>query len=50
MIQRTIADINAIQPDYVVPAHCTGFKAIAAFAREMPDQFILTTAGTRYVM
>ncbi len=50
VIQRTIADIKAIQPDYVVPAHCTGFEAIAAFAREMPDQFILNTAGTRYVM
>ncbi len=50
VIQRTIADIKAIRPDYVVPAHCTGFEAIAAFAREMPDQFILNTAGTRYVM
>lgn len=50
VIQRTIGDIKAIRPDYVVPAHCTGFEAIAAFSREMPDQFILNTAGTRYVM
>lgn len=50
VIRRTIADIKAIRPDYVVPAHCTGFEAIAAFAREMPDQFILNTAGTRYVL
>jgi 7,8-dihydropterin-6-yl-methyl-4-(beta-D-ribofuranosyl)aminobenzene 5'-phosphate synthase len=50
VIQRTIADIKAIRPDYVVPAHCTGFEAIAAFARELPDQFILNTAGTRYII
>lgn len=50
VIRRTIADIEAVRPDYVVPMHCTGFEAIAAFAREMPDRFILNTAGTRYVI
>jgi 7,8-dihydropterin-6-yl-methyl-4-(beta-D-ribofuranosyl)aminobenzene 5'-phosphate synthase len=50
IIQKTIADIKTIRPDYIVPTHCTGFEAIAAFAREMPDQFILNTAGTRYLI
>jgi 7,8-dihydropterin-6-yl-methyl-4-(beta-D-ribofuranosyl)aminobenzene 5'-phosphate synthase len=50
VIQRTIADFKAIRPDYIVPTHCTGFEAISAFAREMPDQFILNTAGTRYII
>jgi 7,8-dihydropterin-6-yl-methyl-4-(beta-D-ribofuranosyl)aminobenzene 5'-phosphate synthase len=50
LIQKTVADIKAIRPDYVVPMHCTGYEAIAAFAREMPDQFILNTAGTRYII
>lgn len=49
IIQRTIADIKAIAPEYIVPTHCTGFEAITAFAREMPDQFIINTAGTRYI-
>jgi 7,8-dihydropterin-6-yl-methyl-4-(beta-D-ribofuranosyl)aminobenzene 5'-phosphate synthase len=31
-----------------VPTHCTGFEAMTAFARAMPEQFILNTAGTRY--
>jgi 7,8-dihydropterin-6-yl-methyl-4-(beta-D-ribofuranosyl)aminobenzene 5'-phosphate synthase len=50
VIQQTIADIKAMRPDYIVPTHCTGFEAIGAFAREMPDQFILNTAGTRHIM
>ena len=50
VIQKTIADIKIIHPDYIVPTHCTGFEAISAFAREMPDQFILNTAGTRYTI
>jgi len=49
-IQRTIADIKAFYPDYIAPFHCTGFEAITAFAREMPEQFILNTSGTRYIM
>ncbi len=48
VIQRTIADIKGMSPDYIVPTHCTSFPAIAAFAREMPDQFILSTVGTRF--
>jgi len=48
LIQKTVADMKAINPDYIIPTHCTGFEAISAFAREMPDQFILNTAGTRY--
>jgi len=48
IIQKTIADIKKINPQYIVPTHCTGFEAITAFAREMPEQFILNTVGTKY--
>ena len=50
VIEKTVAGIKALRPDYVVPTHCTGYEAISAFAREMPDRFILNTAGTRYTM
>jgi 7,8-dihydropterin-6-yl-methyl-4-(beta-D-ribofuranosyl)aminobenzene 5'-phosphate synthase len=48
VIERTIADMLAINPAYVVPAHCTGFEASIAFSKAMPEQFILNTAGTTY--
>jgi 7,8-dihydropterin-6-yl-methyl-4-(beta-D-ribofuranosyl)aminobenzene 5'-phosphate synthase len=48
IIQNTIADIKAMKPDHIVPAHCTGFEAIVAFSKEMPDAFTLNTAGTKY--
>jgi 7,8-dihydropterin-6-yl-methyl-4-(beta-D-ribofuranosyl)aminobenzene 5'-phosphate synthase len=50
VIQRTIADIKAVVPEYIVPMHCAGFEAISGFLREMPDQFIINVAGTRYVI
>lgn len=49
LIRRTVADIKAMAPDYVIPMHCTGFEATGVFAKEMPDQFVLNTVGTRYI-
>ncbi len=48
-IEKTIADIKAINPDYIVPMHCSGWEAISTFAKEMPKQFIINTAGTSYI-
>jgi 7,8-dihydropterin-6-yl-methyl-4-(beta-D-ribofuranosyl)aminobenzene 5'-phosphate synthase len=47
-IKRTIYDIKEVEPDYIIPMHCTGFEAIVSFAHTMPDKFILNTAGTTY--
>jgi 7,8-dihydropterin-6-yl-methyl-4-(beta-D-ribofuranosyl)aminobenzene 5'-phosphate synthase len=48
IIEATLAEIIDIDPEYVVPTHCTGFEATAAFREAMPEQFILNTAGTTY--
>ena len=49
IIGPTIREMKEIAPEYIVPTHCTGWKAINEFAREMPDQFLLNTVGTTYV-
>jgi 7,8-dihydropterin-6-yl-methyl-4-(beta-D-ribofuranosyl)aminobenzene 5'-phosphate synthase len=48
-IGPTIEAMKTINPDYVVPMHCTGWKAIHQFAQEMPEQFILNSVGTTYI-
>lgn len=48
-IEATVADVKAMSPDYIIPTHCTGFEATIRFWQEMADQFILNTAGTKYV-
>ncbi|MEW6554430.1 MAG: MBL fold metallo-hydrolase [Actinomycetota bacterium] len=47
IVDKTIAGLQAFSPDYVVPTHCTGRKAVMAFEKAMPDEFILNMAGTR---
>lgn len=49
IIQPTIDELKRINPDYVVPMHCTGWKAINRIAEELPEQFLLNTVGTTYV-
>lgn len=49
LIDPTINEMKAINPQYVVPMHCTGWKAINRFAREMQEQFILNSVGTTYI-
>ncbi len=49
IIEPTIIELKKINPDIVVPMHCTGWKAIGQFAREMPQQFILNSVGTTYI-
>jgi 7,8-dihydropterin-6-yl-methyl-4-(beta-D-ribofuranosyl)aminobenzene 5'-phosphate synthase len=49
VIGPTIVEMKKIGPEYIVPTHCTGWRAINDFAREMPDQFILNTVGTTYI-
>ncbi len=48
IIWQTIADMQEIAPDYVIPMHCTGFEAMTMFKEAMGDQFVVNTAGTRY--
>jgi 7,8-dihydropterin-6-yl-methyl-4-(beta-D-ribofuranosyl)aminobenzene 5'-phosphate synthase len=49
VIEPTIRAMKDIGPDYIFPTHCTGWRAINQFAREMSEQFILNTVGTTYI-
>ncbi len=46
LIDPTVQAMKEINPDYVVPTHCTGRDACMAFEKEMPQAFILNMAGT----
>ena len=46
-IDPTTQALKAFDPNYVIPTHCTGRKAINYMEREMPDKFLLNMAGTK---
>jgi 7,8-dihydropterin-6-yl-methyl-4-(beta-D-ribofuranosyl)aminobenzene 5'-phosphate synthase len=49
IIPPTIEALQQIGPRFIVPMHCTGWKAMTRIAAEMPGQFVLNTVGTKYV-
>jgi len=50
IIPATIAAIRDFAPKWVVPMHCTGWKAVHALAAAMPEEFIPSSVGTTYVL
>jgi 7,8-dihydropterin-6-yl-methyl-4-(beta-D-ribofuranosyl)aminobenzene 5'-phosphate synthase len=48
IIGETIEALKKINPGIVVPMHCTGRKALNQIAQEMPEQFVLSSVGTRF--
>ena len=48
IIEPTVEEMKKIDPAFVIPMHCTGWKAINRFAEKMPSQFLLNSVGTTY--
>jgi 7,8-dihydropterin-6-yl-methyl-4-(beta-D-ribofuranosyl)aminobenzene 5'-phosphate synthase len=48
-IQSTVDRIKECEPAMIAPTHCTGFKAMCEFARQMPDVFVPGVAGAKYL-
>lgn len=46
----TIAALKELSPALIVPAHCTGWKATHALARELPEAFVPNSVGTRFML
>jgi len=48
-IEPTVEALKDLDPEYVVPTHCTGRKAIMHIEKEMPENFLLNMSGTKMV-
>jgi 7,8-dihydropterin-6-yl-methyl-4-(beta-D-ribofuranosyl)aminobenzene 5'-phosphate synthase len=48
-LAQTIEAIKALQPQLIVPSHCTGFHATAQFEAHMPEVFMPNVVGATYL-
>jgi 7,8-dihydropterin-6-yl-methyl-4-(beta-D-ribofuranosyl)aminobenzene 5'-phosphate synthase len=46
IIPQTISALKEINPRYVMPGHCTGWRATHQIAQAMPEAFIPNSVGT----
>ncbi len=49
-IERTINELEKLDPFLVVANHCTGWKAMNRLAERMPEAFELSTVGTTFIL
>jgi len=47
LIPPTLDELEAIDPAWIVPGHCTGWRATHELARRLPDAYVQTSVGTR---
>ena len=45
-IEPTVKELLRIDPDYIVPCHCTGWKATNRIIETMPKKFLQSSVGT----
>jgi 7,8-dihydropterin-6-yl-methyl-4-(beta-D-ribofuranosyl)aminobenzene 5'-phosphate synthase len=47
-IQPTIEELKRINPELIAPSHCTGWKAMCAIAKTLPEAFVWNSVGNLY--
>ena len=47
--RQTAAELKKLNPDVVIPMHCSGETFVGIVQAEMPDRFIRSSTGTRFV-
>ncbi len=46
--RQTLTELKAINPDFLIPMHCSGETFISMVQQDMPDRFIRSSTGTRF--
>lgn len=46
IIEPTVDALAELSPELLVPAHCTGWRAVHRIASQFPDAFAISTVGT----
>jgi len=44
---QVVAEIKKLEPDVVIPMHCSGLNFVQEARRQMPDKVLVTTTGSR---
>lgn len=47
-IEPTIGELKKINPELIVPAHCTGWRALISINQAFPNAFICNSVGNMY--
>jgi len=49
-LAQVVAEIKKLEPDVIVPMHCSGLNFVQEARRQMPDKVLVTTTGSRLTL
>jgi 7,8-dihydropterin-6-yl-methyl-4-(beta-D-ribofuranosyl)aminobenzene 5'-phosphate synthase len=49
IVAKTVTEFKAINPDYIIPMHCTGLNTIIAVHMATPAKLVMPSTGTRVI-
>ncbi|MFO1296926.1 MAG: MBL fold metallo-hydrolase [Rubrivivax sp.] len=47
--RQTLTELQAFNPDLLIPMHCSGETFISMVQQAMPDRFVRSSTGTRFI-
>ena len=47
-VDHTVTELERLDPDVVIPMHCSGTKFLGAMHRQMPDHLVAANIGSRF--
>lgn len=48
-VRSTVAALKELNPDYLIPMHCSGTRFYEISKQEMPGRVLLSSTGTRFI-
>ena len=48
IIAPTVTELERLRPDFVVPGHCTGWRARHEISHRLPEAYLESSVGTRF--
>jgi 7,8-dihydropterin-6-yl-methyl-4-(beta-D-ribofuranosyl)aminobenzene 5'-phosphate synthase len=47
-VAQAVAELKKLDPDVVIPMHCSGANFIDAMRQQMPEKLVLSSVGSRF--
>ena len=47
-VAQAVAELKKLDPDVVIPMHCSGANFVEAMRQQMPEKLVLSTVGSRF--
>lgn len=49
-LRQSVSELKALNPDVVIPMHCSGINFLQAMREQMPDRLAMSTTGSEFIL